>query len=169
MQSNYLFQVSLGNVLLGLAAGVGVEGAEDFHCLIVAWLSLEDNLEARGCLLYVPTVDIHLPEPVLGQDEVWRRKLSGLIIILEGLVVVALNVIGTSHLVARLRPHCLVFRVVKSVQRQVLHLGVILRARDRLSTEFEEPKCESYNLFEEKMIGQVIKHHGVRRVNSVGT
>jgi hypothetical protein len=77
-------------------------------------------------VLDVMAEDVHLSEPEKGEQKSRGGELRGLVVVLEGLVVVALYVEGAGQLVAALRPHRLVLRVVERVQGQVLHLLVVL-------------------------------------------
>ena len=76
----------------------------------------------------ITPIYVHLTQAVVRQDEAGRGVLRGLVIILKGLGVVLLNVVSTSHLVAGLRSHRLVLRVVKGVKAQVLNFGKVLKA-----------------------------------------
>lgn len=112
----------------------------------------------------------------MGQHEGGGGELCGLVVILERLVVVTLDVevsrklhvrhqhtrpvrknLGEKNLafyvdllclVTALRPHGLVLRVVEGVKGEVLHLVEIL--------------------LEEEMVCQVVQHHRVATVDSVG-
>ena len=75
------------------------------------------------------------------------RILTNLIVVLESLVVVPLNVEVSGELVATLGSHCFILCVVEGVQRQVLHLVIIL--------------------LEEEVVGQVVEHHRVPAVDGV--
>lgn len=78
-------------------------------------------------------------------------ELCGLVIILEGLVVIALDVESSSELVATFGAHRFVFRVVKRMQGEMLDFVVILR-----EFVFGEDciLCVWFrtNLFEEEMV-----------------
>ena len=82
-------------------------------------------------VVVVAPVDVHLAQTEEGQHEGSGGELRGLVVVLEGLVVVLLHVEGPRQLVAALRPHGLVLRVVEGVQGQVLHLLIVLLQRQR--------------------------------------
>jgi len=129
--------VSLGHVSLGLRVGVRIQRSEDLHGLVVARLDFQHLLKALGGLEIVaglvvyrlgkgfiatyifgiPPIDVHLTKPVVRQHKVRWRNLSGLVIVLEGLIVVALGVEAPGQLVTALGSHRLVLGVVEGVQR----------------------------------------------------
>lgn len=95
----------------------------------------------------VAAIDVHLSQSVMRKHEIGGSELSRLIVVLERLVVVALNVKRSCQLIATFRSHRFIFGVVEGMQRQMLHLLVVL--------------------FEEEMIGEMIQHHWIGRVDGV--
>lgn len=81
------------------------------------------------------------------QHKVNRRKLRRLIIVLKCLIVIALDVERSGQLIAAFGAHRFVLRIVECVQSEMLHLLVVF--------------------LEEEMIGQMIEHHGIGRVDGV--
>lgn len=102
---------------------------------------------ASTYIFRVASIDVHLAETVMRQHKIGRGKLGGLIVILKRLIVIALHVKRSRQLVATFGSHRFILGVVESVQRQMLNLRIIL--------------------FEEEMVGQVIQHHRIRRIDGV--
>lgn len=81
------------------------------------------------------------------QHKIRRRKLGGLIVVLERLIVIVLHVERSSQLITAFGAHRFVFGVVEGVQGQMLHFTVVL--------------------FEEEMIGQMVEYHWIGGVDGV--
>ena len=142
-----LLEMRLCRFLFGARDGVGVKRAEDLHRFVIAGLHFEHFLEAQRRVFRVASIDVHLTEAELWQDERRRGELRRLIVVLKSLIVVVLHVKGACELITAFRAHVLVLRAVKRVQRQVLHLLIVL--------------------FEKEMVGQMIQHHRIGLVDLV--
>lgn len=84
-------QTYFGDIPLFLIVGRCVERAQDLHGFVVVGVGLQNLFEALSCILLVSSVHIHLTQAEEGQHEGGRGKLGGLVVILEGLVVVLLR------------------------------------------------------------------------------
>jgi len=80
-----------GNVPLLLVVGRGVEGAQDLHGLVVVGVGLQHLLKALRRVLLVPPVHVHLAQAEERQHKGGRGELGGLVVVLEGLVIVLLG------------------------------------------------------------------------------
>lgn len=67
-------------------------------------------------ILSITSVDIHLPQSIMGQNEVRWSKLGGLIIILKSLITIPLSMKGASQVVATFCTHRLILSIVKRVK-----------------------------------------------------
>ena len=95
---------------------------------------------AANCVACIKSVKVNPKQSILQSND--------LIVKLESLIIVSLYMEVSGKLVAALRPHRFVLRVVEGVEGEVLDLVVIL--------------------LEEEVIGQVVEHHRVPAVDGVG-
>lgn len=81
----------LGDVSFLLVVRRRVKRAENLHGLVVVRVRLQDLLEALRGVFFVSPIHVHLSQAEERQHEGGRGELGGLVVILEGLVVVLLR------------------------------------------------------------------------------
>ena len=98
-------------------------------------------------MFQIITTEKHLPEAVERKNKVRRCKLRGQVVVLEGSIIVPLNMECPCYLITALGTHCLILRVIEGMHGELESLVIFFLV--------------------EEMIRQMTQNHWVGRIKTI--